>query len=75
LSFTRENGDDALRPFFKEIERRDVDVELVFPDTESIRTFVASTIDRAHLAPRVPEVEGPFRAIARHVVFVAKEPR
>jgi SAM-dependent methyltransferase len=75
LSFTRENGDDALRPFFKEIERRDVDVELVFPDTASIRTFVASTIDRAHLAPQVPEIHEPFRAVARHVVFVAKGPR
>jgi SAM-dependent methyltransferase len=53
----------------------DVDAELVFPDTESIRTFVASTIDRAHLAQRVPEVDGRFRAAARHVVFVAKGPR
>jgi SAM-dependent methyltransferase len=75
LSFTRENGEALLAERFGSVERRDVDTELVFPDTESIRTFVASTIDRAHLAPRVPEVEGPFRAIARHVVFVAKEPR
>lgn len=75
LSFTRENGEAALASHFAQIERRDVDVELVFPDTESIRTFVASTIDRAHLAPEVPEITAPFRATARHVVFIAKGPR
>jgi len=52
-----------------------VDAELVFPDTESIRTFVASTIDRAHLAPLVPDVSEPFRATARHVIFVAEKAR
>ena len=31
---------------------------LDFPDRESMRAFVASTIDRAHLAPRVPEIDG-----------------
>jgi SAM-dependent methyltransferase len=75
LSFTRENGAEVLAPFFREVERRDVDVELVFPDTESIRTLVASTIDRAHLAPQVPEISEPFTAVARHVVFVAKGKR
>jgi ubiquinone/menaquinone biosynthesis C-methylase UbiE len=75
LSFTRETGEELLARRFASVERRDVDAELVFPDTESIRTFVASTIDRAHLAPQVPEVDGPFRATARHVVFVAEGPR
>jgi SAM-dependent methyltransferase len=75
LSFTRENGEAALAPFFREVERRDVDVELRFPDTESIKTFIASTIDRAHLAPQVPQISEPFTAIARHVVFVARGKR
>lgn len=75
LSFTRENGEELLAPHFAHVERRDVDAEMVFPDTESLRTFVASTIDRAHLAPRVPEIAEPFRATARHVIFVAREPR
>lgn len=75
LSFTRENGEALLQPHFDRVERRDVDVEMVFPDTESIRTFVASTIDRAHLAPLVPEIAAPFHATARHVVFVATGPR
>jgi SAM-dependent methyltransferase len=75
LSFARENGEALLQPHFDRVERRDVNVEMVFPDTESIRTFVASTIDRAHLAPQVPEIAEPFHATARHVVFVATGPR
>ncbi|MES1246519.1 MAG: class I SAM-dependent methyltransferase [Actinomycetota bacterium] len=75
LSFTRENGEEALKPFFREVERRHLAVEMVFPDTESIRTLVASTIDRAHLAPQVPEISEPFTAVARHVIFVAKGKR
>ncbi len=72
LSFTSTNGAELLRPHFSKIEQRDVRATLVFPDTESMRTLVASTIDRAHLAPLVPEIEGPFRATTRHVVFVAE---
>jgi SAM-dependent methyltransferase len=72
LTFTSTNGADLLRPHFATVEQRDVRATLVFPDTESMRTFVASTIDRAHLAPLVPETEGPFRATTRHVVFVAE---
>jgi hypothetical protein len=40
-----------------------------------MRVFVASTIDRAHLAPQVPEISEPFHATTRHVVFVATGPR
>jgi SAM-dependent methyltransferase len=72
LSFTKTNGAELLRRHFPRVEQRDVDATLVFPNTEAMRTFVASTIDRAHLAPLLPEVAGPFRATARHVVFVAE---
>jgi SAM-dependent methyltransferase len=75
LTFTRENGKELLEPSFKHVERRDADAQLVFPDTASVREFVASTIDRAHLAPRVPELSEPFVATTRHVVFVAERPR
>jgi ubiquinone/menaquinone biosynthesis C-methylase UbiE len=71
LTFTRENGEAVLAPHFANVARREVECEMVFPDTESLRTFVASTIDRAHLAPHVPEIREPFHATARHVIFVA----
>jgi ubiquinone/menaquinone biosynthesis C-methylase UbiE len=72
VSFNRSNGAGLLRPRFARVEQRDVDSTLVFPDVESIRTFVASTIDRAHLASSMPPVEVPFHATARHSVFVAE---
>lgn len=73
LSFSRTNGAELLKRHFVRVERRDVESALVFPDTQSIRTFVAATIDRAHLAPLVPEVTGPFRVTTRYVVFIAEK--
>lgn len=71
LSFGRSNGKELLQRRFAYVEQRQVEAAIVFPDTASMREIVASTIDRAHLAPRVPEIEGPFEATTRHVVFVA----
>jgi hypothetical protein len=65
--------DNSLQRHFATVVQRDVEAALVFPDTESIRTFVASTIDRAHLAPLLPDIEVPFRATTRHVVFTAEK--
>jgi SAM-dependent methyltransferase len=73
VSFNRVNGAELLRRRFAEVDQRDIDSTLVFPDVESIRTFVASTIDRAHLAPSLPSVAVPFHATARHTVFVAEK--
>jgi SAM-dependent methyltransferase len=75
LSFSHANGEAVLGRSFGRVERRDVEAKLVFPDSDSIRTFVAATIDRAHLAPKVPEISAPFEATTRHVVFVAEAPR
>jgi SAM-dependent methyltransferase len=75
LSFSRDNGEELLSRGFGRVERRDVEAELIFPDSDSMRTFVAATIDRAHLAPKVPEITEPFRATTRHVVFVAEQPK
>jgi SAM-dependent methyltransferase len=72
VSFNRVNGAELLRRTFAHVEQRDIDSTLLFPDVETIRTFVASTIDRAHLAPSMPPVPVPFRATARHTVFVAE---
>ena len=75
LTFGRDNGTEQLRKHFVDVERQDFEGELVFTDTATLRTFVASTIDRAHLAPRVPDIAEPFHATTRYVVFVAKGPR
>jgi SAM-dependent methyltransferase len=75
LSFNSENGGDLLGKCFARVERRDVEATLIFPTTDSIREFVASTIDRAHLAPRVPDIVEPLRVTTYHAIFVAEQPR
>jgi SAM-dependent methyltransferase len=73
LSFSHTNGVALLSRHFTKVDQRDIEASLVFPDTASIRSFVASTIDRAHLAPMMPEITGPFTATTRHVVFTAEK--
>ncbi len=75
LTFNRDNGEELLLRSFERVERRDVEASLVFPDPDSMKAFVAATIDRAHLAPLVPEFSEPFPATTRHVIFVAEGPR
>ena len=72
LSFSHANGAELLRRHFSSVEQRDISATVTFPDSTVMRTFVAATIDRAHLAPQVPEIEGPFTATTRHVVFIAE---
>ena len=43
------------------------------PTRRRSATFVASTIDRAHYAAQVPEINEPFRATTRHTVFIAEK--
>jgi hypothetical protein len=73
LSFSQANGGERLERHFAIVERRDLEADVVFPDAESLRDFVAATIDRAHLAPLVPELTEPLHATARHVIFVAEK--
>lgn len=73
LSFQSGNGDAALRPHFASVERRDAFGSIVFPDADSIRTFVGAATARAHLASTVPEITEPFRTSSAHAVFVAEK--
>jgi hypothetical protein len=75
LSFGPDNGAELLSRRFRNVERHDAIGTAVFPDAAEVRKFVAMTITRAHLADRVPELEGEFRTRSAHVVFVAREPR
>jgi len=73
LSFSHTNGAELLQRHFASVEQHEVEAALIFPDTESIRAFVASTMDRAHLAPLMPEIDEPFHATTRHVIFIAEK--
>jgi hypothetical protein len=57
------------------VETRPVESELMFPTPETTREFVASTIDRSHLAPKVPDFDGLLRTVLRQSIFVAEKAR
>jgi len=73
LSFQSGNGDAARRPHFASVERRDSFGSIVFPDADSIRTFVGAVTTRAHLAATVQEITEPFRTSSAHAVFGAEK--
>jgi SAM-dependent methyltransferase len=73
LSFNYRDGAEKLRAHFARVEQRDVTATMVFPGPAIMSEFVAATINRAHLAPLVPDFRGEFRATVRHSVFVAEK--
>jgi ubiquinone/menaquinone biosynthesis C-methylase UbiE len=73
LSFNTRNGAELLRRHFARVEQLDPLGTVVFPNPAAMRTLVAATITRSHLAERVPEFEGEFRAGSRHTLFVAEK--
>jgi SAM-dependent methyltransferase len=75
VAFNRQNGLGLLRRHFEQVEPRDADAIVVFPDRAAVRRYVASTIRGAHLADSIPEFEGAFRARSSQTVFVAEKPQ
>jgi SAM-dependent methyltransferase len=73
VSFRRETGAAVLEPHFARVERRDADGWVTFPDADAVRSYIASSIVRRHLAERVPELAGPLRARRRTSVFIAEK--
>ncbi len=72
LTFRAENGIAHLARHFESIERHDLVMPLTFPDTETMRRYVGSSLlGRAH-AERVPELREPFTATKVVAVFVAE---
>jgi SAM-dependent methyltransferase len=71
--FTAENGAEVLRPHFSQIERRDVEAALVFPDRAAIQRYVDSSFFAAAVEKRVPDVPEPFRVRTVQAVFVAEK--
>ena len=74
LSFGHENGLEILERHFANVRRHDAVGTVVFPDSASMREFVAATITRAHLADRVPVLTEPFRTRCAHVLFTGVKP-
>ena len=70
--FSRENGAEHLARHFRDVERRDVDAELVFPDAAAVHRYVESTIFGGEIARPLPTFDGAFRASVEATVFVAE---
>jgi SAM-dependent methyltransferase len=75
LPFHRANGADLLGGAFARVETRVGGGRITFPNMREVRTYVAATLTRSHLADRVPAGDGPFVAHSDFAVFVATEPR
>jgi SAM-dependent methyltransferase len=75
LSFNAENGATVLGRHFRSVDVRPGGGAVTFPNADELRTYVASTITRSHLADRVPDFAGPFLAHSSFAVFVASDPR
>ena len=73
VSFSRENGEDALRRHFAHVSRHDIDGSVVFADAKAIRAYLRSTVTMQSAAESVPELDGPLRAGTRNTVFVAEK--
>ena len=73
MTFSRENGEEALRRHFAQVERKDVDGSLTFPDAEAIRAYLRSLVTAKHAADGVPELAEPLRATTRNTIFVAEK--
>lgn len=73
MTFSRENGEEALLRHFARVEQTDVDGSLTFPDAESIRVYLRSLVTAKHAAADVPELHEPLRATTRNTVFVAEK--
>jgi SAM-dependent methyltransferase len=72
MTFSRENGESALRRHFARVERTDVDGAVTFVDGDAIRAYVRSLITWKHAADGVPELAEPLQATTRNTVFVAE---
>ena len=73
MTFSRENGEAALRRHFPLVEWTDVDGALTFPDAEAISAYLRLLVTAKHAADDVPELAEPLRATTRNTIFVAEK--
>jgi len=74
LKFSREDGEDHLRPHFGTIERIDVDGRLELTDRASVEDYVGASISMSPFIGNLPEqIDLPFAARRGSSVFVARK--
>jgi SAM-dependent methyltransferase len=74
LKFSREDGEDHLRPYFAVIDRIDLDGVLELTDRASIEDYVSASISMSPFVANLPEeIDVPFVARRGSSVFVARK--
>lgn len=73
LTFSSANGFEQVAEHFDDVEAREVQGIVVFPDSDAMRRLVAADITRSFAAANVPELTEPFRARSHHTVFVGRK--
>jgi hypothetical protein len=74
LKFSREDGEDHLRPYFAAIDRIDLDGVLELPDRASVEDYVSASISMSPFVANLPdEIDVPFVARRGSSVFVARK--
>jgi hypothetical protein len=74
LKFSREDGEDHLRPYFAAIDRVDLDGVLELTDRASIEDYVSASISMSPFVANLPEkIDVPFVARRGSSVFVARK--
>ena len=71
LSFDGANGRELLERHFDRVRQIRLEATVTFHDHEPIRRYVAASMQRSHLADRVPPLARPLTATCSWCVFVA----
>jgi SAM-dependent methyltransferase len=71
MSFSRENGEQALRRHFGHVRRTDVDGTVTFTDREALQAYVRALGIWKRDADAVPDLTEPIVATTRNAIFVA----
>jgi SAM-dependent methyltransferase len=72
VTFSRENGAQALRRHFAQVEQIDLEATVTFPDAEAVRAYLRSLLLAKDVAENVPDFAEPLRATTRPTIFVAR---
>jgi SAM-dependent methyltransferase len=72
MSFSGDSGEAILRRAFGSVKRRVVEGAVTLASSDDVRRFVGATIERRHLAGRVPELRRPLAVSVRHAVFTCR---
>jgi SAM-dependent methyltransferase len=71
MSFSRENGEEALRRHFEHVRRSDVDGTVTFADRGALQAYVRALGIWRRDPDSVPDLPKPIVATTRNAIFVA----